>query len=162
MKLMSRMLNSFLVLIALLLTCASLTTGWLFEPGVWSDSFSNYIRLLEAQRKGEQLERETQSTRKRLQAKVRVAEALKNGEMTLIDAAACFCALHTDPRSWHHPQRPRPERTDGEGWCREVIEWTERYTRHDHSSSQVDALRQRLEAELQEQLECYGTVTLPE
>jgi hypothetical protein len=162
MNLINRMLGNFLLLTALLVTCASLSVDWLLGPGAWTNSLSDCIALIEAQYKGEQLTRESRSVIERLQLKMKVVEALKRGEITLLDAAACFCALHEDPRSWCNTDHPRPERDDGEGWCREVINWTERYMSGDYSPDQVAALRRRLEAELQEQLECNGDVTLPQ
>jgi hypothetical protein len=162
MNFISRMLRGFFVMTTLGLTCISLSANWLFERGALSDSFNACITLLEAQGRYEQLTRETQITTERVQIKGRIAEALKNGEMKLIDAAAYFCTLYEDPKTWHHPRRPRPDRQDIAGWCREVIEWTEKYTSPDSSPGQVEALHQRLEKELQEQLKGHGSVTLLE
>jgi len=162
MNLMSRMFNGLFALAALLLTCTTFPTEWLFEQVTVTDQFGNRASLREIQRKSGQLSREAQVAYERIVAKDEIAEALRNGEMTLLAAATRFRALHADPQSWHNPYRPLPEHQDGAAWCRLVIEWVEANTRIDHSPSQADALRQRLEAELQEQLDCYGTVILPE
>jgi hypothetical protein len=155
------MLRGFVIMTTLGLTCISLSANRLFEGGGLGDSFDDCIKLLEAQGRCEQLTRESQITLERVQVKGRIAEALKNREMKLIDAAAYYCRLHEDLKSWHHPSRPRPDCQDIEGWCREVIEWTEKYTNLELSPGQVEALRQRLEKELQEQLERHSAVKLP-
>lgn len=156
---MSRLLRGLFVLFALLLTFASLCVDWLLEIGTVTDRYGNAVSLLESRRKGEQLTREAQAALERIRVKERIAEALLNDEMTLLEAAACFRSLHEDPRTWHHPFRPRPQRDDREGWCREVIAWIETKVRVEQSPSQADAVRQWLEAELQEQLGCYDTAT---
>jgi hypothetical protein len=161
MNFISRMLRGFVVMTTLGLTCIGFSANWLFDGGVLSESFENCIKLLEAQSRNEQLARETQITIERVQNKGRIAEALKNGEMKLIDAAAYYIRLHEDPKSWRHPFHPRPDRQDIVGWCREVIEWTEKYTSSDSSPRKSEALRQRLETELQEQLERQSAVKLP-
>jgi hypothetical protein len=161
MDLISGALRGFIVF-TVLLTCISLSVDSLLEGGFLSDSFDDCISLLEAQSKGEQIIREAATTTRRLHAKAEIAEALQNGDMTLIDAAAYFRWLHEDPKTWHYPDRPRPEPQDTEGWCREVIEWTARYLSFGPPPNQTDGLRPRLEAELQTQLGGHGTVTLPE
>lgn len=162
MNVINGLFSNFLIWTTLVLTCASLSAEWLMEPGVLTDRIDDCIALVKAQHKGEQLMRETESTLKRLHVKMEIAEALKKGEMTLIDAAAYLCSLYEDPRAWRNPNYPRPERHDGEGWCREAIDWTERYMTADHSPNQAKSVRRRLEAELQEQLNRHGTVTLPD
>lgn len=161
MDLISGALRGFVVFTALL-TCVSLSIDSLLKGGFLSDSLGDCITLLEAQSKSERITREAKTTNRRVQAKAKIAEALQNGDMRLIDAAAYFRSLHEDPKSWHHPRRPRPDPRDIVGWCREVIAWTVNYTSPDLSPDQTAALRQRLEAELQEQLERSGAVTLPE
>lgn len=152
MNLVSRMLRGVLVFTALFLTCITLSGDWLFEGGSLNDRLKDCMTLLEARSKNEQLEGEADSTFKRIEVKSRIAEALRKGEMTLIDAAAYFRALHDDPRSWRYPNRPRPEQTDGEGWCRLVIEWTVRNSSNEQAPSQTEALHERLETELQKLL----------
>lgn len=162
MVLTSRLLSSLTVLIALLLTFASLPSESLLDLWYTTDQFGNRISLLEAQRRGEQLSREVQATVARLAIKDRIAEALRSDKMTLIEAAACFRSLYEDPKSWHHPHRPCPSHDDGESWCREVIEWVYRSVRIEQSPDRASTMRQRLEEELQEELEYNGVVTLPD
>jgi hypothetical protein len=162
MVLVSRLLSSLFVVIALLLTLASLPSEWLLDLCAPTDQFGNRISLIEAQRRGKQLSREVKAAIARLEIKDRITEALMGDKMTLIDAAVCFRSLYEDPKSWHHPYRPRPEPDDAESWCIEVMNWTEMRVRLTHSLDQAEALRQRLEAELQEQMDRYSIVTLPE
>lgn len=158
----SRMLGSICVLAALLLTSISLPADWLVKVGVRIGQFGDIQSLLDEQSKGQKLASEARFSYERVFAKGRIAEALLNREMSLIDAAACFRALHEDLRSWHHPLRARPEYQDGEAWCREVIEWSENYISNDLSTGQAEVLRRRLETELQAHLIRHGSVTLPE
>jgi len=160
--LVSRLLSSLVVFTALLLTVSSLSAEWLFEQCTITDQSGNRVTLLDLERKGEQITRDVQTSIEHLQAKEMAADALFRGEITLLDAAVLFRSLYEDPKSWHFPQRSRPGRDDGEGWCRVAIEWTETRIRDEQSSRQADALRQRLEAELQQHLAYYGTVKLPE
>jgi hypothetical protein len=162
MSIMSRMLGSFLLLTTLLLTCINISAHWLFEGDSPADWFDECVSLVEAQRRGEQLSRQAQLTAERLRIKDEIVEALRKGQMTLIDAAAYFRSLHEDPKSWRYPNDPWPGPKEGESWCRVVIEWTDRYLSCQQSPGQTNALRQRLEAELQEQLKAHGAVTLPE
>lgn len=162
MNVTSRMLGSIGVLTALILTSISLPADWLVKLGLRIGQFDEIQSLLEAQQKGEKLMSEARFSYERVFAKGRIAEALYNREMTLLEAAACFRELHEDLRSWHHPLRPRPQHRDGEAWCHEVIEWSENYISDDLSPSQAELLRQRLETELQIHLISHNSVTLPD
>jgi hypothetical protein len=157
MHLISQLLSSLFVITALLFSLLSSPADWMVELGAPAD-FSGRLRSL--QRSGEQLSHHCQWTLVCMAVKERIAAALTSGEMTLIEAATCFRSLYEDPQSWHHPNRPRPQLDDGESWCREVIEWLDNSVRIIHSSDEADALRRRLEEELQEQLEYFGVVRL--
>ncbi len=148
MNLISRILRNFILLTVLLLILTSLSANWLHERGSPSDWLNDCLLFLEAQRKADQLERETEITLNRTCVKAKVAETLAKGEMKLIDAATVFRCLHEDPRSWHDLNRPLPDSKDAEAWCREVIEWAERCTQPNRSPSESEGLRQRLETEL--------------
>jgi hypothetical protein len=162
MNLFSQMLRGLLVFTALFLTCISPSADWLFEGGGLSERLNDCMALLEAQSKNERLASEADATIKRIEVKCRIAQALRNGEMTLIDAAAYFRALHEDPRSWRYPNCLRPEQRDGEAWCRLAIEWTVRNSSYEQTPSQTEALHQRLENELEKQLGGRGKFVLPE
>jgi hypothetical protein len=162
MNIFNRSLRSLVVITALLLTFSSLSAEWLFELYTTSDSSGNRVTLFELRRKGDQITRDVQTSIEHVHSKEMAADALFRGEITLFDAAVLFRSLYEDSKSWYDPQRSRPRRDDGEGWCRLVIEWTEMRIRDEQSPSQADALRQRLEVELQRQLACHGTVKLPE
>jgi hypothetical protein len=162
MNYMSRILSGFFVMTSLLLSFASFSAEWLFERGPITDQFGNRVSLLDLQRRDEQISREIQLSIDQVKSKDTVAAALHRGEITLIDAAVMFRSLYEDPYAWHHPQRPRPARGDGAVWCREVIDWIDTKVRMEQSPSQAEAVRQRLEAELQRELAYHGLVKLPE
>jgi hypothetical protein len=162
MTLTNRLFSSLVVLTALSLTFFSLSAEWLFELYPITDQSGNRVTLFDLYRKGDQITREVQISIEHTHSKEMAADALFRRETTLLDAAVLFRSLYEDPKSWHDPQRSRPRRDDGEGWCRFVIEWTDMKIRDEQSPTQADALRQRLEAELQRHLACQGTVKLPE
>jgi hypothetical protein len=162
MTLMSRLLSGLFLLTALLLALTSFSIDWLLELYAPTDAYGNRISLLESQRKEEQLSRELASTYQRIRCKDRIIDELQAGEITLIEAASGFRALHTDPRTWHHPQLPLPAHDDGVSWSRLVIEWNTTAEWAKRSMGQSKNLRQRLETELQEQLDYFGNVTLPD
>jgi hypothetical protein len=162
MNLISQMLRSFIILTVLLLTFSSLSANWLFERGSLTDCLNNCMFLLEAQRKADQLGHEMEVSVNRVFVKAKVAEALAKGEMKLIDAAAVFRYLHEERNSWHALDRPLPDSQDAEAWCREAMEWAERYMRLDRSPSESPAFRQRSEPELQELPKRLNTVKSPE
>ena len=162
MNVMSRLLSGLFVLTALLLSLTSFSVDWILELYTPTDQFGNRISLFENQRKSEQLSREIAISMERIESKETVVEACINGEMSLCEAAADFRALHRDSRSWRDPLRPMPEFDDGESWCREVIHWAKLRIRFGRSESQADAVAQRLEEELQEEMDCEGRVSLPD
>lgn len=159
---MSRLFNGLFVLASLLLASTNLPAEWLLELCPLPNDYGECTSLLETQLHTEQMARLAQSSMERVYCKEKVAEALTSGKMSLLEAAACFRTLHEDPNSWRNPFSPRLEYNDGEGWCREVIQWTETRTRLMQSPYQADLLRDRLEAELQEQMEHCRSVKLPE
>lgn len=162
MNLMSRLLSGLFVAVAVLLGFTSFSIDWLLELYAPTDRYGNSISFLENQRRGEMLSREMEATYQRLCSKDRIIEALRTGEMTLCEAAAAFRSLHREPQTWHDPCRPRPAHEDGVSWCRLVIEWGTITVGINRSMGESKIFRQRLEAELQDQMDYFGTMTLPE
>lgn len=162
MRLMSRLLSSFFVFTGVLVILSSLSVDWLFELYAPTDRFGNRISLIENQRKGEQLSRELAISKERINAKDVAVDALLDGEISLFEAAACFRSLHNDARTWHNALCPRPAFDDGESWCRLVIDWAAVTVHCSYSDSQSLVVRQRLEAELQEEKQRQGAVRLPD
>ena len=162
MEFISRLLSGLFVLSALLLTLTSLSVDWVLELYAPMDQYGNRVSLLDLQRKTEQLSNEMAIAMDRIIRKEAVVHACMDGDMTLCEAAARFRTLHEDPRSWHHPSRPRPEFDDGESWCREVLKWAEIRVHFQRSDSQAHAVLERLETELEAQMECEGEVFLPD
>jgi hypothetical protein len=150
MNFLSQLLRSFIILTVLLLTLTSLSANWLFERGFRTDWLNDCLIILEAQRKEELDLREREVSVNRVFVKAKVAEALRKGEMKLIEAAAVFRYLHEERKSWHALNRPLPDSQDAEAWCREAMEWTEQYLHSDRSPSESHAFRQRFEPELRE------------
>jgi hypothetical protein len=152
----------FFILAILLLGFASLCAKRLLVE-VCNPTFQGErISLFEEMRKGEQLSRETQATAERSRIMKMVVEELMSGKMTLFETAAQFRSLYEEPRAWHHPDYPRPGHDDGEGWCRLVIAWAEKYVRSNYSPGRADVVCRGLERELREHLQRHGTVKLPD
>jgi hypothetical protein len=162
MNLMGRVFNGFLVLSALLFAVSSIPAEQLSELCALADRSGRLKPLREVWRQREKLFRMRRSIAERECCKQKIAEALNSGQLSLIEAAAYFRSLYEDPDSWPNPRRPRPQHDDGESWCREVIDWMEKDPFSERSSGEAGALHQRLEEELQEQLDCNGFVILPE
>lgn len=162
MGLSSRLLTGFFVGSALLLTFASLSAEWVLEATTVTDVTGQRISLWEAYRQGQRLSRAVQETRERTAAKERIADMVAGNEITLIEAAAWFRALHRTPHSWNNIICPPPGKQEGKEWCHKVITYVEMKTRSEQSASQAEFVRQRLQADLQEQLERHGTIELPD
>jgi hypothetical protein len=162
MGLSSRLLTGFLIGSALLLTFASLSAEWVLEASTVTDSTGQRISLWEAYRQGQRLSRAVQETKERTAAKERIADMVAGNEITLIEAAAWFRALHRTPDSWNNIMCPRPGEQEGKEWCCLVITYVEMKTRNEQSVSQAEFVKQRLQADLQEQLDRHGNIELPE
>lgn len=162
MSLLSRVLSGFFVASAVLLTIASLSAEWVFDACTITDSCGNRISLLDAHRRGERLTRELQATMERIGVKEKIVSMVAEDEMSLIEAAAWFRSLHENGGSQLNALCRMPGQSEGEGWCREVIAYTENKVFYEKSPDRANALRQRLEAELQELLDCRGGVVLPD
>lgn len=152
MSLTRHMLNSGLLLIALLLTYSSFVADKLFELCKAMDVFVDDVSLLDLRHKDEQMTQQSRIALERMRSKDRIAESLILGDLPLAEAAALFRSLYDDSKSWCHPDRPRPGHEDSATWCREVMDWTVNKVRIERSPSQADALQQRLEEEFQEQV----------
>lgn len=162
MNVTGRALNGFFFLTALLLMFTNLPAEQLSELCALTDSKGDRITLREARRKADYLTRVTRAINERECCKLKIAEALSNGQLPLVDAAACYRSLYEESDSWSNLNRSCPQHDDGESWCREVIEWAERDALFDQLSDRSDDLCRRLKEELKEQLECNGAVVLPE
>jgi hypothetical protein len=162
MNLVSRLLSGLFMLTALLLVVASFSADRLLRMCIPVDQYGNVLSLLELQRQGQELTRKFESFSQRFRAKQRVMKMLIARDMTLSDAAIEFRSINENAPTWYHPFRQRPKYDDGVGWCREVIEWTMNQVRVEESPHETEALRQRLETELQEHMDKYGNVALPD
>lgn len=162
MNFLSRVLSGFFVASALFLTIASLSAEWVFDACTITDSCGNRISLLDAHRRGERLNLELQATLERIAVKEQIAGMVAEDEMSLIEAAAWFRSLHEKHGAKVNMLCHNPSLSAGENWCREVIAYAENKVLYQKSPSRADAIKQRLEAELQEILDCGGGVVLPD
>jgi hypothetical protein len=162
MSLISRSFSSFVLLSALLSSFLCLAADKLIDLGIVTDQFGNRVSLLDLERTGDRMACETQSSLARCRSKDKIADSLIHGDLPLLEAAALYRSLYDDPRSWRHPQRPRPGHEDGETWCREVIEWTVTKVYMEKSPSEAKTLQRRLQAELQDLLNSHSTLELAE
>jgi hypothetical protein len=135
-----------------------LTVG-LLAGGCAHHIFDDFLCLPDCARKfreGEQLARELEAqsewTRARIDAKVRVIRELVQGERTLRDAAGQFRAMDRDVKNHdlllERLRETIPGRTDEERYCRSVITWVSGEL--PRNSDETEAVVRRLEAELDE------------
>jgi hypothetical protein len=95
-------------------------------------------------------------------AKEKVVKAVLEGRMSLLQAARLFQDLDENPADCRNDYRSFfPGRSDGEKLCRQVLEWTQSQM-VDAPPSQAAAVLERLQAELQENMDRNGgLVVLP-
>jgi hypothetical protein len=158
----SRLIGIALICAALLLSFTDVPVEWLHEMLVGTDAVREHISLVEEHWRGVRLTQEVDVVRERLGAKDGIVEQLIAEEITLFQAGAWFLALHDAPELLARLRQAFPSSSDSESACRQAIAWTAIRVRFTQSPEQSEAVRQRLEAELREHVERYGTVELPE
>jgi hypothetical protein len=90
-----------------------------------------------------------------------IVEQVRDGNLTLFEAAAQFKRLNHQPQPTKlDPLYPFAGQTENEKVCRQVITWLTSYVQ-DLPPSQGEAVLERAEAELRDHLACNGTVILP-
>jgi hypothetical protein len=98
----------------------------------------------------------------RLKEKERVVARLRDGELTLLEAAAWFRFLNDNPPEHPAVFRTRfPGRSDGEKACRQVIAWVKTTLFRTVPESQAASEVSRLEAELAALLAEHEHIELP-
>jgi hypothetical protein len=90
-----------------------------------------------------------------------VAEKVRDGHMSLIQAAARWKFINRLPGSSYYGEFDWPALSENERLCRQVIQAVEFYS-NGMPTSQRSAILERLETELRDNRDCYGNVTLPE
>jgi hypothetical protein len=129
-------------------------TAWNSLAEIWD------LQQGEQQRKID-LDRQQDVILRRIAAKEEVIEQLVAGRIDLYTAAARFRALNDlPPQAWDNLRLAFPGETIAEQACRQVIGSVESRQRH-HSPGEAEDWACRLEADLQEHLQRYGTVRLP-
>ncbi len=162
MNRMVRILCRLAVFAAVLASFSTLWEDWVDEALMPSDGMGQAITLVEAQRKGEEMRRESYELVLRSQRKDQLIDELLAGRKSLRETAACFCSLYDAPEAWRDPRCAKPGRADGESWCRLVIECAEIKISFEKSSGEGQAVRQRLEDELDEYMRYHCTMELPD
>jgi hypothetical protein len=127
------------------------------------DQFGARISPAEENRRTAELDRQLAAANRRLHVKEETASRLLTGELTLFEAAALFGTVERAPESEaDFPRLIHPGVSEGEKLCRAVISWAGGKVQVERSSAEAGDLRRRLEAELREHMDCYGTVNLLE
>jgi hypothetical protein len=148
-----RMLPVVLLACGALWTCVHATT-WSGLPGTDADSGDETGR-------GQQLDERLSQSMDRINDKVRVARALREGRLTLVAAAARFRDLDhmRPPFPWKQFREAHAGASDDERHCREVLAFV-REGFLDETPEERAARAARLEAELH-QLLARGELCLP-
>jgi hypothetical protein len=160
---MSRTIGSVTVLAALLLSFRYLPVELLDFVYPQTNRLGDRVSLADEARKTQRLNELSEQVTERLALKEELADQLLTGELTLVETAARFRALH---------QRigPLPDvrtffgvASEEEGWCRQVMIWMEAKVRIEQSPVQAKTFVQRLEGELRDHIQAHDNcVVLPE
>jgi hypothetical protein len=113
---------------SLLLPAGVLLVGALLlatQVSQWGEPQSWEGHLARERRRAADLDPVVGAHLKRVEAKVEIAQKLIDGRMTLLAAAAAFCAQAHQPPAfdWGRFRARYPGATDEERHCREVITW---------------------------------------
>jgi hypothetical protein len=158
MSLLSR-LALLLVLIAAVLASASLCVRRVRELSVRPDTGGAPLSLAREYERTMELDRRYGGAPARMERKEKIAAAVLAGELTLPEAAGGFAQAEESGA-----QRDRPSRagaSEQERLCRAVIDWVVVKVRFERSPVEADAVRQRLEAQLQQLLAGQGGTGQP-
>ena len=160
---MSRLIGGATVLAALLLSFQYLPVELLDLACPHTNRFGDRVSLADEARKSQRLDVLGEQVAERITCKEELAEQLLAGELTLVETAARFRAVHQRVGPVPDLRAIFGTASEEEGWCRQVIGWMEAKVRHELSPGQAEALVQRLEGELREHMHAHGShVVLPE
>ena len=160
---MSRPIGGVAVLAALLLSFRYLPAELLDLAYPQTNRFGDRVSLAEEARKTRRLDELSEQVTERLAVKEELAEQLLAGELTLLETAARFRALHQRIGPLPDVRAFFGTASEEEGWCCQVMIWMEAKSRYELSPQQAEALVQRLEGELREHMQAHGnSVFLPE
>jgi hypothetical protein len=148
-----------LVMIAAVLASASVCVHRFRDLSVRRDTFGAAISLArEIERTGE-LDQRFGGTPASMERKEKIAAAVLADEMTLREAAAAFAQAEEIGAPRDRP--PLAGASEQERLCRAVIDWVVVKVRFERSPAEAHAVRQRLEAQLQELLAGPGSTSQP-
>jgi hypothetical protein len=117
------------------------------------------------ERRGERLDKLLHGIRSRLEVRIDVCRDLASDRLTLLEAAACFRLLDAQiPAAEYGFLVVYPGKSEGERFCRKVIAFMHMLfdCKNADETAALEALRGRLNAELQKLLDSSGTIVLPE
>jgi hypothetical protein len=105
---------------------------------------------------------EAQIAMRRVKEKTEVIRRLRRGELTLFEAAAWFRHINNEPPEYSNTTWQRlPGNCNNEKVCRQVLYWVTGQLVGRAPQSEINALLERLEGELQQHIVEHGSVILP-
>jgi hypothetical protein len=139
--------------------CVALGAGLTQGCADWLDLTDWAQRIEHERQRREELDEWDRILLGHLAGKEKALTELLEGKKTLLQTAAAFAAIDdsSPPHFRLESDRFFPGATRGERLCRQVIQWcdTELF---DHPAEEVQPILERLERELRNHLQQYGTV----
>jgi hypothetical protein len=153
----------FSVLFALMSIVTALPAECTVRLGeAWGESEFAKLWYRDQLKVSEELDVYVASLPVREREKLDVIEKVRDGRMSLVDAAVHFRYMNNLPNSSnYHGEADWPGLSENERLCRQVIRAVDCYSIGMPSSKRA-AILERLETELRDNRAFYGTVTLPE
>jgi hypothetical protein len=130
---------------------------------VWNprDRHGKPISLVGEHKKRVRLDQQIAKAMDRIAFKEKIVSSVLAGEMTLFEAAAGFAEADAAFPEDLDPLHAFSGASEEEKLCRLVIEWVVKSAADERSADETALLRTKLEAELQEHLDRYDMVKLP-
>jgi hypothetical protein len=150
-----RLLGAVAALAGVLLLAALVEPGWAADLGL---DVNEFLSVAPVTRIPDPSPAELEALGARLAAKRRVTQELLDGRLTLFEAAALFRRLNLEAGG----ALARPEYTDAERVCRDVIAWAHTELAQGGDAARADACADRLTEELRRHKAGHGKVVLPD
>jgi hypothetical protein len=159
----SRLLSFLLLGVVALAASGYMEPRWLRALGIDLEGLTGGQEVRAERARQATLQRKSEITAYRIQAKRGVVEQLVRQELTLFEAAAWFRFFNENPADYQDDyRRAWPGRCDGEKVCRQVIHWVYTDLYGGPPSSRAEAEKDRLEQVLEDYLKEHRTVELPQ
>jgi hypothetical protein len=160
---MSRSLGGVIVFAALLLSFNYLPPQWLEGSLMPINPFGERVSLANELSKTQRLQRQIERVAARIVAKEEAATRFLADELTLVELAAEFRALHEGRELSPDPCALFGTIDPDEAWCRLAMNWVVIKVRIAQSPEQARALEERIEEELMDHMQAHdGRVELPD